>query len=62
MIDWTVQKKHTYLCVFYVTTSEVCVKATPALKKKSELLFVPFFQLSKSTFLRTETILQHFLL
>lgn len=37
------------------------MKATPALKKKSELLFVPFFQLSKST-LRTETILQHFLL
>lgn len=38
------------------------MKATPALKKKSELLFVPFFQLSKSTFLRTETILQYFLL
>lgn len=34
------------------------MKATPALKKKSELLFVPFFQLSKSTFLRAETILQ----
>lgn len=50
------------MCLLCYYFRGVCVKATPALKKKSELLFVPFFQLSKSTFLRAETILQHFLL
>lgn len=33
------KKKHTYLYVFYVATSEECVKATPALKKKSQVLY-----------------------
>lgn len=51
-------EKHTYLCVFYGATSEECVKATPALKKKSQLLCFPAVR--KYIFLRADTTLLYF--
>lgn len=53
------ERNHTYLCVFYVTTSEECVKATPALKEKVST-FVFFSSQKVLFFLGAGTVLFYF--